>query len=252
MRGKFRKISPARQLIADLMHVSMTVPRVAVRRTLNIARLVEARSAQAVRPGWAPIFAKAFAIAARDDAHFRTFYLRWPWPHLYEVPDSVAMISIVRTDFGDDAVHFLKIGSPDQRPLAEIEAAVRHGKSAPLQEVPSINRMMKVSRLPLLLRRLAWFFALNIGRQRANHAGTFSITSVASLGIETVTALFPGPSLISYGMVRPDNTVEILFHWDHRIYDGTQVARALDRLEEVLNGEIADEIAASGRLRSAA
>lgn len=230
----------------------MKVPRVAGKRTLNIARLIEIRAAQAERPGWATMFAKAFAIVARDDPHFRTFYLKWPWPHLYEVPDSVAMISIVRTDYGDDAVHFLKIGTPDQRPLAEIDAAVRHGKTAALPDVPSINRMMKVSRLPLPLRRLVWAYALNIGRQRANHAGTFAITSVASLGLETVTALFPGPSLISYGMVRPDRTIEILYHWDHRLYDGTQVTNALDRLEQVLNGEIADEIAASGRLRPAA
>ena len=124
-------------------------------------------------------------------------------------------------------------------------------KDAPLSEVPSLNRLIQVSRLPRLLRRLIWAFALNIDRQRANHAGTFAITSIASFGIETVTALFPGPCLISYGLVR-DGTMEIIFHWDHRIYDGVPVGSILDRMEAVMNNEIAEEIIASGRIRSIA
>jgi hypothetical protein len=55
----------------------------------------------------------------------------------------------------------------------------------------------------------------------------------------------PGPSLISYGLVRPDHTMELLFHWDHRVYNGILAARALARLEDVLNGEIADELLAA-------
>jgi hypothetical protein len=38
--------------------------------------------------------------------------------------------------------------------------------------------------------------------------------------------------------------MEILLHWDHRIYDGVLAARALQKLEDVLNGEIADELLA--------
>jgi len=28
----------------------------------------------------------ATCIVARDDPWLRTFYLKWPWPHFYEVP----------------------------------------------------------------------------------------------------------------------------------------------------------------------
>jgi hypothetical protein len=38
--------------------------------------------------------------------------------------------------------------------------------------------------------------------------------------------------------------MELLFHWDHRIFDGVLAARALQRLEDVMNGEIADELTA--------
>ncbi len=36
--------------------------------------------------------------------------------------------------------------------------------------------------------------------------------------------------------------MDVLLHFDHRVYDGVVCARALRRLEEVLNGDIADEL----------
>ncbi len=85
---------------------------------------------------------------------------------------------------------------------------------------------------------------LNSGRMRSNRFGTLWITSLASLGSETVTARTPGPTLVSYGLVHPDHSMKIRLHWDHRIYDGVVATRALRRLEEVLNNEIADELLA--------
>ena len=40
--------------------------------------------------------------------------------------------------------------------------------------------------------------------------------------------------------------MEVHFHWDHRIFDGVLAARILQRLEDVLNTEIADELLAGG------
>ncbi len=244
MRGKFKSISVARRLVIDLMHAS--VPLVVVRRTMKLDRLVQARAKLAVRPGWTPIMAKAFCLVAREEAWLRTFYLRWPWPHFYELPQSVVMATIIRDSFDKEVPLFLKLGAADEMPLAEVEAILQRGKNAPLDEVPALKRLFKIMRLPLPLRRLVWAFALSIGRQRANHFGTIAITSIASLGSETVVANAPGPNLISYGMVRADRTMELLLHWDHRIYDGIVAARILQKLEDVLNGAIADELEASG------
>lgn len=244
MRGKARPVSLARKLIIDLMHASE--PLVVVRRTMKLERLAMARASVAVRPGWSTIIVKAFSIVARDEPWLRTYYLKWPWPHFYEVPKSVAMVAIVRDDIDKEAPVFLKVSAADEASLATVEACIQHGKSAPLDQVPSINRALRITRLPLPLRRLLWAIGLNVGRQRANNFGTFAVTSIASLGPETVVARVHGPSLISYGLVRPDNTMELLYHWDHRIYDGILIARALQRLEEVLNTVIADEILANG------
>jgi hypothetical protein len=244
MKGKIKAVSLARKFVIDLMHAS--VPLVVVKRTLKIERLVDARARlTARRPGWAPIIAKAFCIVAREEPRLRTFYLKWPWPHFYELPRSVAMAGIIRDSFDTDVPLVLKLGAADEYPLAELEDVLQRGKSGPLAEVPSINRILRITQLPWLLRRLIWAFTLNIGRQRANHFGTFAITSVATLGSETVVANSPGPSVMTYGMLRPDHTMEVLFHWDHRIFDGVLAARAMQRLEDVMNGEIADELLAA-------
>ena len=173
MRGTVRPISLARKLVIDLMHAS--VPLVVVRRTMKLERLVAARALKAARPGWSAIIAKAFCIVARDEPWLRTFYLKWPWPHFYEVPKSVAMVAIVRNDIDKDAIVILKIGAADELSLADVEVCIRRGKSAALDDVPSIERALRVTRWPLPLRRLVWAVGLNIGRQRANYFGTFGI-----------------------------------------------------------------------------
>ncbi len=242
MRGKTKSISLARKLVIDVIQTS--VPLVAVKRTFNLRRLVEARSSLAVRPGWSAIMAKAFAIVARDEPLLRTLYLRWPWPRFYELPKSVVLIAIVRDDFEDGVPLMMKLGPAEERSLKSLESEMQRAKTAPVAELPSLSRVARIARLPLPIRRLIWTVALNGGRMRSNHFGTLWITSLASLGSETVSARTPGPSLISYGLVHTDHRMELLLHWDHRIYDGVVATRALRRLEDVLNGEIADELLA--------
>jgi hypothetical protein len=248
MRGAVRPVSLARKFIIDLIRVS--VPLVVIKRTMNLERLAKAQSLQDKRTSLLPIIAKAFCIVARDEPWLRTFYIRWPWPHFYEVPRSVAMAVIIRDDFERDATFVLKIGTADEHSLTDLEAIIHSGKSLPFDDVPVLRRTLHITRMPLPLRRLFWILALNIGRQRANWLGTFGITSLSALGSETVVARTPGPAFITYGAVRSDYTMDLLFHWDHRIYDGILAARALRQLEDVLNTVIADELLASGSPKS--
>ena len=243
MKGIVRPVSLARRLMIDLMHAS--VPLVVVKTTLKLDRLVKARSALNARPGWTPIFAKAICIVGRDEPALRTFYLKWPWPHFYEVPRSVVMAVVIRDSFDNDVPVMSKLGVADEQSLIELDEKLKQSKNGPLSAVPFIERQLRINRYPFLLRRLIWAIALNIGRQRANHFGTASITSIANLGVETVVAQAPGPVLISYGKLAPDSSMEVLLHWDHHIFDGIVAARAMRRLEEVMNNEIADELLAA-------
>jgi hypothetical protein len=245
MRGTVRKISMPRRLVADLMHASMRVPFVSLRRTLDIRELIAARAASAQRPGWAAIFAKAFCLVARDEPVLRRLYAKWPWPHFYELPRSVGMVAIARKQDGEDCVLPQKVTAADELPLAEVDALIRHAKTAEIDDVPAFKKILRVTRLPLPLRRLVWFTGFNIARQRANYFGSFGITSVAAYGAGELHALSPGPFIVSYGVVGPDQTIDVVIRWDHRITDAALIAKTLTRLEQVLNGAIAAELLAN-------
>jgi hypothetical protein len=245
MRGTVRKITLPRRLVADLMHASLGVPFVSLARPLHIRALQEARAQAAQRPGWAAIFVKAFALVAKEEPVLRTLYVKWPMPAFYELPRSVAMVAIARVEGGQDCVLPQKVAAPDEMPLAEVDALIRHAKEAPIDEVPAFRKILRTTRLPLPLRRLFWAVGLNFGRQRANYFGSFGVTSVAAYGAGQLHAISPGPFVLSYGVEKPDQTIDVVLRWDHRITDAAPMARALIRLEQVLNGEIAAELRAN-------
>src|SRR3979409_1175053 len=112
MRGKVRKISMPRRLVADLMHASIGVPFVSLTPSLNVRPLVEAPPVAGQPPGWPAIFVKAFSVVARDEPILRTLYVRWPWPSFYELPRSIAMVAIARVEDGQDCVPPQKGAAP--------------------------------------------------------------------------------------------------------------------------------------------
>ena len=226
------------------MHASIRVPFVSLTRPLNVRPLLEARALAAQPPGWAAIFVKAFSLVAREQPVLRTLYAKWPWPSFYELPRSVAMVAIARVEDGQDCVLPQKVPDGDILPLAEVDALIRHAKQAPVDEVPSFRKILRVTRLPLPLRRLFWSVGLNFGRQRANWFGNFGVTSVAAYGAGELHALSPGPYILSYGVER-DQTIDVVIRWDHRICDAALIAKAMTRLEQVLNTEIAAELRAN-------
>ena len=245
MRGTRRKISIPRRLIVDLMQASICVPFVSLARPLGIRHLIEARAQAPQPPGWAAIFVKAFALVAKDNPTLRTLYVKWPRPGFYELPRSVAMVAIARVEDGEDCVLPQRVTAPEEMSLAEIDAAIRHARDAPIDEVPAFRKMLRATRLPLPLRRLFWAIGLNFGRQRANYFGNFGVTSVSAYGAGELHAMSPGPFVVTYGVVKPDQSIDVVLRWDHRITDAALIAEVLTRLEQVLNNEIATELRAN-------
>src|SRR5258707_10294960 len=143
MRGTVRKISMPRRLVADLMHASIRIPFVSLRRTLNVRPLLEARAIAAQPPGWAAIFVKAFSLVARDEPVLRTLYAKWPWPSFYELPRSIAMVAIARVEDAQHCVLPQKYPAADMMPLIETDAQIRHAKDAPIDEVPGFRTIFR-------------------------------------------------------------------------------------------------------------
>ncbi|MBR0844129.1 acyltransferase [Bradyrhizobium liaoningense] len=246
MRGKPKNISLRRRLICDLMRASMDVPFVSLSRSLNVRPLLEARAGAVAPAGWAAMFVKAFALVAREEPILRTVYAKWPWPALYELPKSVALVAIARVDEGEECVIPQRIAAPEALPLAAVDAEIRRAKTAPIQDVPMFRKIMRATRLPYPLRRLSWAVGLNFGRQRGNWFGSFAVSSVAAYGGGELHPITPGPFIVSYGLVEADQTIHVVIRWDHRVTDAAPIARVLTRLEQALNTEIAAELRAAG------
>lgn len=244
MRGTSKPISLPRRLIIDLMHASSGVPFVSLARTLHIRPVIEARSLGAAAPGFAAIFAKAFALVARDEPVLRTLYAKWPRPCFYELPRSVAMVAIARVEDGEPCVLPQRVCTPDRLALTEIDRLIRMAKDAPIADVPMFRKIMRANGLPWPFRRLAWQIGLNFGRQRGNWFGSFAVTGVAAFGGGELQALSPGPYIVSFDVAKPDGSIGVMIRWDHRVTDAALIARTLARLEQVLNTEIAAELRA--------
>jgi hypothetical protein len=224
------------------MHFAAGVPTVPVQRRMALGPVVAARAGCDDRPPWTAVFAKAFALVAEEVPELRRAFCKFPRPHFYEYPASVAHITIEREYAGERAVFGLKVKDPARLPLAEIGRVVREAAAAPVESVKGFRRALRVAGLPRPVRRLLWWFGLNVGRQRANYFGTFGVSVYSALGAESLHPLSPLTCTVNYGVIGDDGTVDVRVIYDHRVMDGATVARALARLEDVLNTTIRDEL----------
>lgn len=242
MRGRTIKLSAARRLVGDLMRFSIGVPRVTVQRQMNLGPLQRARLAQPSRPSWTVLFLKGYALLSRETPDLRRAYIKFPRAQLYEYPESVASIAHEREYGGERVVLLSSIKAPERRPIAELEALIQAARSRPVLEIKEFRRALKFARAPAPLRWLLMWLGLNIGRQRARRFGTFQLSVYSGLGAESLNPLSPLTTLFNYGPISADGSVTVRIHYDHRVMDGANVARALERFEKILNGEVASEV----------
>ncbi|MDI7864428.1 hypothetical protein MRS76_21040 [Rhizobiaceae bacterium n13] len=244
MRGRSLKLSAARRLVGDLMRFSISIPRVTVQRQMNLAPLLEARSTPSKRPPWTVLFLKGYALLSREVPELRRSYVKLPVPHLYEYPVSVASIAHERERDGERIVLLSSIKEPEGRTIRQLESSIATARSRPIMEIKEFRRALKFARLPGPVRWLLMWLGLNIARQRAKRFGTFQLSVYSGLGAESLNPLTPLTTIFNYGPISDTGAVTVRIHYDHRVMDGANVARALERFEAILNHEIADEVKA--------
>jgi hypothetical protein len=168
----------------------------------------------------------------------RRSYAPFPRPHLYEVPISVAAIAVERMLDGEPTLQFARVRSPDIIGPIATGIELKRLATAPLADIPDTAKLLRVTRWPWPIRRLLWWIGLNVGRQRPNFFGTFGVTSLAGEGARIADAVHPLTSCLSWGPIAEDGAIEMVCSFDHRVFDGVLVARALARLERELNGPV--------------
>jgi hypothetical protein len=243
MRGKMIRLSIPRRMVGDLLYFAGGIPTVPVQKRMSLGPLAAARAASRERPRWTILFTKAYALMAREFPEFRRAYVKLPWPHLYEYPASNATVIIERDYHGEPGLFSISIKEPARQSLRDIGRQLEHASTAPVEQIKDFRRTIQFTRLPRPLRRAFWWLCLNIGRQRSNYFGTFGVSVYSALRAESLHPLSPLTTLLNYGVMSDDGVLDVRVIYDHRVMDGATVARALARLEEILNSAIKDEVA---------
>ena len=242
MRGRSIPLSLQRRMVIDLLHFAKSIPTVPVQRKMSLALLVAARAACRERPRWTTLFTKAYALLAQEFPELRRAYIKIPWAHLYEYPVSNASIILERDYRGEPALLPVTIKDPAQQSLRDIGEQLHRAATAPVEDIKNFRRWLQLAKLPIYLRRAAWWLGLNIGRQRGNYFGTFAVSVYSALNAESLHPLSPVTTVLNYGVINGDGDVDVRIIYDHRVMDGATVARALARLEEILNSVVRDEV----------
>jgi hypothetical protein len=251
IHGRAISLSLPRRFICDLLHAARHAPIITFERRVDVLAVIAARKHLKQPPSWAVLFAKGFAIVADRLPEFRRAYLPLPWPHLWEAETNIAAIAVERDYRGEPGVFFGMLKSPHEKSIAELAAKLHEWKTAPLEEVAIFRRVLRYSRLPLPLRRLLWWAAVSwSGGVKARNFGTFGISLTGAAGATATNLIAPVTASLNCGVIKPDGTMDLRLHFDHRVLDGMTAARALADLEDVLKKEIVAEMEAMAESES--
>jgi hypothetical protein len=242
MRGRMIPLSVPRRMVIDLLYFARAIPTVPVQKRMALGPLMAARAACKERPRWTAMFTKGYALMAREFPEFRRAYVKLPWHHLYEYPQSNATIIVEREYRGEAGLFSISIKEPARQSLREIGQQLEYGSTAPVESIKDFRRTMTFARLPKPIRRALWWICLNWGRQRGNYFGTFGVSVYSALNAESLHPLAPLTTLLNYGVMSSDGVLDVRIIYDHRVMNGATVARALARLEEILNSVILEEV----------
>jgi pyruvate/2-oxoglutarate dehydrogenase complex dihydrolipoamide acyltransferase (E2) component len=236
MQGRSIPLSPSRSFIADLSHAARQMPQGVIGRRIDISAVLAARKRMDKPVPMTAFFIKAWAEAARDLPELRRSYCVLPWPRLFEHNTSVASLMVERTIDDEKVLFPARIKSPAERSLQDIAADIDAALNKPIDEISRNRLILLVSRLPLPLRRMIWWYAFNMPRHRQHYVGTFGVSAVGHLGASILQPVSPVTTFLGYGPFAPDGTVDITVGFDHRVMDGAVIARAMALLEEKLKG----------------
>lgn len=243
IRGRWINLSLQRRLMCDMLHFAQRVPSVPSQRRMHLADVIAARAGSANRVSWCAIFIKAYAIVAAARPELRRCYLPWLWPHLYEHPINVASFAVEREYRREPGVFFATIARPESCSLRHLDSVVRRHQTEPVETMPAFARSLLLCRFPLPIRRLVWWLGLySDGARRGHFFGTFGVSLIGALGASGLHIRSPLTTTLNYGTFEPDGSLDVRITYDHRVFDGAQVARALADLEAVLRGEIRREL----------
>jgi hypothetical protein len=243
-QGRYLPLSGPRRFIGDLVHFAHKVPSAPVSRVFDVSSLFEPRDRHPLRPSWACLFMRAYALVGAEHAPLRRSYLEFPWPRLYEHPWMNCALAIERSYQGEEGVFVGIFRAPERQTVSQLQQALAWYKNEPLEKVGFYRMALRFSHVPMPVRRAFWWVTLNLsGSKRCKRFGTFGLSSYGNLGAENLHPISPLTTTLTYGPIdRASGRVVVKLIYDHRVLDGAYIARRLRDVEDILQGAVADEL----------
>lgn len=241
--GRTFLIPPSRRLTWDLLRLNRQVPLCAHDRMCDLSKLAEVRSKVSPRVSWPALMLKAYGLMAEQFPEFRQTWYRWPIAHLYQHPHSVAAMTVQRIHKERPWLFWAMIDRPESLPLPELQLVLDQYQTGPIR--PQYKDMLRLARLPTLLRRLFWGWNFHVVKAgRAKRLGTFFLSTLSGKGVEIQSPPSIQTGCLTYGPLNERGLSRVTIAYDHRVMDGALVADALQCLEDALNGAVLDELEA--------
>ncbi|MDF1825446.1 MAG: hypothetical protein P1U68_12440 [Verrucomicrobiales bacterium] len=228
-------------MVCDLLYFDREVPTFPHSREIDLSKVEAVRKSLSARVSWTVIFIKAFAIIARERPVLRQAWMKYPFPRLYQNPESIAYLPVKRTHDDEEWLCFAPFSRPEGKSLDQLQARLDSYQREPVDEV--FRTQYRSAFLPTFLRRLiigSWFRCF--AKRRVKRMGTFGITTVSSRGAEIQFPPGVHTTTLTYGPMDETGKSRVTLHYDHRLMDGWFIAEVLEDLERVLNQEIFEEL----------
>ncbi|MSU79517.1 MAG: hypothetical protein EXS16_15675 [Gemmataceae bacterium] len=241
-------LSNARRALVAVLEYSRKIPTIPVSRALNLSALVQARNRSAYSISWTAIFIRAYGIVSSRFPELRRSWISWPRPYLYEHPYSQCTVAVERDWGGEKVVLKAQIREPESATLIEIHKQLRDFQSADVWSVREFRDSLRFGSLPTWLQRLILWHRLDIsGARRVRDFGTFGMSNYGMLGAEAMHPIGPQTTVMTLSPIRPNGDLNVKLVYDHRVLDGSFVARCLTNLDEVLHDVILAEFVQGAR-----
>jgi len=154
---------------------------------------------------------------------------------------------VARRHEGEPILFPVLVRRADRQSLEDIEALIRHHKAAPLQSLAPMQALERVKRMPWIgLRWFSWK-ARSDPDFYLRYFGTYGLSSLVRVGghgtagatlANTAVAFLPGSlrTLPRYvdGQVQPREILGVGFVFDHLLFDGVAMLRAVEGLGRLL------------------
>jgi pyruvate/2-oxoglutarate dehydrogenase complex dihydrolipoamide acyltransferase (E2) component len=250
---EFNCVSRYRWNVLDLLNLGKKALTAHVFCDIDMSRVEAARArlrAESHRVTVTPFLLKAMAIAQETQTESRTTY--FPVSRLVTYYHIVAGITIERKINGEPVVFFGEIAEPNKKTILELSQELKDYATADIMQVPKLRQQKAFAEMPWLARQLViflatWFPAVRMKCQSA----TFGLSSLGAFGITMAagpavcTSLFAPGAVADRVVVLDDQFVvrpalTLCLCYDQRVMDDAQAAALVNRVQELLEGELPD------------